>query len=98
MHEMGIDPRFEYHAAFARIEMSTWWEERSARVGRAAAVVATQANCSTNEALTLLRRWAEETGRDLEEAALAVVGGRISFGSDIRSPASGPMAVCADRK
>ena len=95
---MGLDVGFEHHTDFARTEMSTWWEERSARVGRAAAMVALQTNCSTSEALTLLRRCAEETGRDLEAAALAVVGGRISFDGDIRSPGSGPMALRTGRK
>jgi hypothetical protein len=60
--------------------MSTWWEERTARVHQATDIISAQANCSSSEALTLLRRQAAEHGSDLEEIALAVVGRRMSFG------------------
>ena len=95
---MGTYERLMYYIDIARTEMSTWWEERSARVGRAAALVAAQANCSTSEALALLRQCAEEAGSDLEDTAVAVVGGRMSFAGDIRSSGSGPLAVCTGRE
>ena len=59
--------------------MSTWWEERTARVGQAVAVVAAQAGCSATEAMALLRERAEAAGSDLEDTALAVMANRISF-------------------
>jgi AmiR/NasT family two-component response regulator len=59
--------------------MSTWWEERTARVHQATDIISTQANCSSRDALLLLRRRAAEHGSDLEDIALAVVGRRMSF-------------------
>ena len=59
--------------------MSTWWEERQARVREAAGIVAAEADCSAGQAVVLLRERAEETGTDLEDTALAVVARRISF-------------------
>ena len=53
--------------------MSTWWEERRARVSQATAILSAQTRCPPGEALALLRRRADETGRDLEDTALAVV-------------------------
>jgi hypothetical protein len=59
--------------------MSTWWEQRNARVSQAARIVSTQAQCSRGQAIALLRKQAEQTGADLEDTALAVVARRISF-------------------
>jgi hypothetical protein len=59
--------------------MSTWWEERTARVHQATDIVSVQAHCSSSEALALLRERAAHSESDLEDIALAVVGRRVSF-------------------
>ncbi len=59
--------------------MSTWWEQRTARVHEATDIVSAQVHCSQSEALTLLRDRAAERESDLEDIALAVAGGRSTF-------------------
>jgi hypothetical protein len=54
--------------------MSTWWEQRVARVTEAANIVARQAGCSMGEAISILRQRAELDGMDLEEIAETVIG------------------------
>lgn len=59
--------------------MTTWWEERTARVSEAIDLVSVQVDCSAKEALHLLRERAEQTGADLEDTALAVNGRHLNF-------------------
>ncbi len=59
--------------------MSVWWEERAALLERAAAIVAAQADCSTDAALLLLKLRARTLDCDLEEIATAVVDGQVRF-------------------
>ena len=61
--------------------MTTWWEERTARVSGAIGIVSVQADCTAKEALHLLRERAERTNSDVEDIAFAVNGRRLDFSS-----------------
>jgi hypothetical protein len=62
--------------------MSVWWEERAALLDEAVALIAEQAECSTDAALLLLKLRARTLDCDLEDAALHVTEGRIRFSAD----------------
>jgi len=61
------------------VTMSTWWEERTDRIVKAACLVSAQADCTVDEAFGLLRTHANATGHDLNEIAVAAREHRIRF-------------------
>jgi hypothetical protein len=60
--------------------MSTWWEQRVARITEAADMVAHQTGCSMGEAISMLRQRAELERTDLEQIAETVIGQQTRLG------------------
>lgn len=60
--------------------MTTWWDERMARVTEAVDMVARQRACTTGEAIAVLRQRAQLEGTDLEEIAETVLGQQARLG------------------
>jgi hypothetical protein len=75
--------------------MSTWWEQRVARVTEAANMVARQTGCSMGEALSMLRQRADLDGTDLEEIAETVIGQQDRLG--YRDLAASDVARARDK-
>jgi hypothetical protein len=61
------------HKPVCEATMSTWWEQRVARVTEAASIVAHRTGCPMGDALSILRQRAELDGMDLEEVAETVI-------------------------
>jgi AmiR/NasT family two-component response regulator len=59
--------------------MTTWWEERTALIAEATAIIAAQTGCSPSEAIAQLRQRAEAAETDLEDVATLIVASRTLF-------------------
>ncbi|MGZ4690801.1 MAG: ANTAR domain-containing protein [Acidimicrobiia bacterium] len=55
------------------------WDEPSAQVSRATGVISVQADCSVDEALVLMKAYAQRTGQSLLDVAEATNAHRVRF-------------------